>query len=84
MVAVDFETAIAFIKWIGTHTDYDRIDVSKVEHGDCDQADSHRSHHEAVLTDVERLCGAKSGSPRGDQLEVLATLIDAYERRMGA
>lgn len=40
--------------------------------------------YEAVLADVERLCGAKSGTPRGDQLEVLATLIDAYERRMGA
>jgi mRNA interferase HigB len=33
VVAVDFEKAIVFIKWIGTHTDYDRIDVSTVEHG---------------------------------------------------
>ena len=28
---------------------------------------------------VERLWGAKSGTPKGDRLDVLATLIDAYE-----
>ncbi len=34
VVAIDFEKAIVFIKWIGTHADYDRIDVRKVQHGD--------------------------------------------------
>jgi mRNA interferase HigB len=33
VVAVDFEKAIVFIKWIGTHADYDRIDVRTVQHG---------------------------------------------------
>lgn len=28
---------------------------------------------------MERLWGAKSGTPEGDRLDVLATLIDAYE-----
>lgn len=32
VVAVDFEKSIVWIKWIGTHRDYDRIDVTKVEH----------------------------------------------------
>ena len=32
VVAVDFELSIVWIKWIGTHKDYDRIDVTKVEH----------------------------------------------------
>ena len=32
VVAVDFEKSIAWIKWIGTHAAYDRIDVRKVEH----------------------------------------------------
>lgn len=32
VVAVDFEKGIVWIKWIGTHKDYDRIDVVKVEH----------------------------------------------------
>ena len=33
----------------------------------------------AALRQVERLWGAKSGTPEGDRLDVLATLIDAYE-----
>ena len=35
--------------------------------------------YEAALAEVERLWGAKSGTPRGDRLDVLATLIEAYE-----
>jgi len=33
VVSVDFEKAIVWIKWLGNHRDYDRIDVSEVEHG---------------------------------------------------
>ena len=33
VVAVDFEKGIVWIKWIGTHKDYDRIDVTEVEYG---------------------------------------------------
>jgi len=32
VVAVDFEKSIVWIKWLGTHSEYDRIDVTKVEH----------------------------------------------------
>ena len=32
VAAIDFEKGIIWIKWIGTHKDYDQIDVSKVEH----------------------------------------------------
>ncbi len=32
VVAVDFEKGIVWIKWIGTQKDYDRIDVTEVEH----------------------------------------------------
>lgn len=35
--------------------------------------------YEAALEEVERLWGAKLGTPRGDRLDVLATLIDVYE-----
>jgi mRNA interferase HigB len=34
VVAVDFGKGIVWIKWIGTHKDYDRIDVKEVNHGD--------------------------------------------------
>lgn len=32
VAAVDFEKSIVWIKWIGTHAAYDRIDVTKVDH----------------------------------------------------
>ena len=32
VVSVDFEKGIVWIKWIGTHRDYDRIDVRTVDH----------------------------------------------------
>ena len=34
VVAVDFEKAIVWIKWIGSHRDYDRIDVKEVKYND--------------------------------------------------
>ena len=35
--------------------------------------------YEAALRQVESLWGAKGDTPAGDRLDVLATLIDAYE-----
>jgi HTH-type transcriptional regulator/antitoxin HigA len=35
--------------------------------------------YEKTLSEVERLWGAKSGTSEGDRLDILATLIDAYE-----
>ncbi|OWK19195.1 DNA-binding protein [Mesorhizobium amorphae CCBAU 01583] len=37
--------------------------------------------YEAALAEVERLWGAKGGTPKGDRLDVLATLIEAYETK---
>jgi HTH-type transcriptional regulator/antitoxin HigA len=37
--------------------------------------------HSAALREVERLWGAAEGTPEGDKLDVLATLIEAYENR---
>ena len=34
VVAVDYEKGIVWIKWLGTHEDYDQIDVTEVEYGD--------------------------------------------------
>lgn len=35
--------------------------------------------YDDALTELERLWGAALGTPAGDRLDVLATLIDAYE-----
>ena len=36
--------------------------------------------HERAMAEVERLWGAKNGTPEGDRLDVLVTLIEAYEK----
>src|SRR5438132_8331128 len=38
-----------------------------------------KKDYETALAEVERLWGAKIGTPDGDRLDILATLIDAYE-----
>ncbi len=35
--------------------------------------------YDAALAEIERLWGAKAGMPEGDRLDILATLVDAYE-----
>lgn len=35
--------------------------------------------HEAVLNEIERLWGAAEGTADGDRLEILTTLVEAYE-----
>ncbi len=35
--------------------------------------------HEVAMAEVARLWGAEIGTPDGDRLDVLVTLIDAYE-----
>ena len=36
--------------------------------------------HRAALKEIDRLWGARKGTPDGDRLDVLATLADLYER----
>ena len=38
-----------------------------------------KADHRAALKEVERLMDAKSGTPAGDRLEILTTLIERYE-----
>ncbi len=35
--------------------------------------------HTAALREIERLWGADEGTPDGDKLDILATLVEAYE-----
>lgn len=37
--------------------------------------------HRAALAEIERLWGVAANTPEGDRLEVLMTLVDAYERQ---
>jgi HTH-type transcriptional regulator/antitoxin HigA len=38
-----------------------------------------KADHRAALKEIERLMDAKPGTPAGDRLEILITLVDHYE-----
>ena len=38
-----------------------------------------KADHEAALREIERLWGAQENTPGGDRLDVLTTLVEAYE-----
>ncbi len=40
-----------------------------------------KADHERTLREIERLWGAREGTPEGDRLDVLATLAEAYEQK---
>ena len=40
-----------------------------------------KKDYEAALAAIEQLMGAKRGSPEGDRLDCLVTLVEAYEAR---
>lgn len=40
-----------------------------------------KKDHKRALVEIERLWSAAPGSPEADKLDVLATLVDAYESR---
>ncbi len=37
--------------------------------------------HRAALAEIEKLWGASSGTPKGDKLDILVTLVETYEER---
>lgn len=40
------------------------------------------ANYEDALTKIAELMDAKPGTPNGDRLDVLTTLVDAYEKRL--
>jgi len=38
-----------------------------------------KTDHEAALREIERLWAAEEGTPDGDRLEILTTLVEAFE-----
>ncbi len=37
--------------------------------------------HRAALIEIDKLWGASSGTPEGDKLDILVTLVETYEER---
>ena len=86
VVAFDFRRQVAFVKFIGTHAEYDRIDaltVSQYERRRCMEVRPIRTEkdHKAALAEIEACWGAPEGSEEGDRLDVLLALAEIYEAK---
>ena len=40
-----------------------------------------KANYRAALKEIETLMGAGPGTPQGERLDVLVTLVEAYERK---
>jgi HTH-type transcriptional regulator / antitoxin HigA len=86
VVAFDFRRQLAFVKFIGTHAEYDRVDVLTASQFWRETRMDIRpirtdEDHRAALEEIEACWGAAEGTEVGDKLEVLAALVELYEAK---
>jgi mRNA interferase HigB len=64
VVAADFDKGIVWIKWIGTHRDYDRIDVTEVDYEKRAEASSDRGGLRSRIGRDRTPVGREKRNPR--------------------
>src|SRR5687767_1699717 len=78
VVWINYPYRVVYVRFIGTHAEYDRIDAQVYEDGRMDiKPIRTKRDHEAALKEIEGLMNAKRNSPEGDKLDVLVTLVEA-------
>lgn len=81
VVWTNYPYRVVYIRFVGTHRQYDKthrrfedwnMEITPIKN----QRDYRR-----VLKEIEGLMTAKRNTPDGDRLDVLVTLVDAWERK---
>ena len=80
---INFEKQWMFIQFIGTHAEYDKIDVEKIMTMNIKPIKSENDYQEA-LQRLDELFDAKIGTSESDEADTLALLIDNYESKHSA
>ena len=85
IVAVAYKIGVVYIKFIGTHKEYDAVDAETVEMLERVTMNIKpirtAKDHKAALAEISKLMETDPdiGTPKGDRLDVLVTLVQAYE-----
>lgn len=77
IVAIKYEFKIVYIRFIGTHKEYDRINAKEILMNI--NPIRTKVDYENALERIEKLWDTKKGSSLGDELEILSILIEKYE-----
>ena len=72
--AINYRHRIIFIKWTGSHADYDKIDVKTVRYGN--QPIRNEGDYQRPLRRIEELWHSAEGSAESDELDVVTTLVE--------
>jgi len=82
VVAINYPYQIVYIRFVGTHNEYDKIDTTTIWGNFMDiKPIKTESDYNAALVEIERLMKADLNTPEGDKLDVLTTLVEAYEEK---
>ena len=81
ITAINYKFSMVYIRFVGTHAEYqqsrcnNRLKEADMQVKPIKTAEDDR----ATLARIEQLCDAEPNTPEGDELEVLATLVEAFE-----
>jgi HTH-type transcriptional regulator/antitoxin HigA len=80
-VAIAYPYRIVYVRFIGTHDEYNNIDSAAIYGGNMDiRPIKNEADYEFALKEIEKLFNAQPGTPESDRLDVLVTLVEAYEQ----
>ena len=78
---INYEYKVVYIRFIGTHYQYDKINLMPEVNTMDVKPIKTDADYRATLKEIETLMMAEPDSPEGDKLDVMVTLIEAYEAR---
>jgi HTH-type transcriptional regulator/antitoxin HigA len=78
IIKINYEYQIIWIRFIGTHTEYDKIDAGKFKEMTIKPIKNEKDYQDA-LARLEVIFDSRKGSKEGDELEILSILIEKYE-----
>ncbi len=80
VVRFDFTHRIGFVRFVGTHTEYDAVYASRVQEFNMNiKPINSEADYDEALTVIDDLMGAAPDTSKSEKLEVLVTLVEAYE-----